>query len=213
VAGAPSAVRLETPLPARLVVLASGTGTTLQALLDASADPGYPARVVAVATDRAGVAALRRGEAAGVPTFVVPLAEFADRGAWDAAFADAVAAYRPDLVVCAGFMRILGPAFLARFAPRIVNTHPALLPAFPGAHAVRDALAYGVRVTGATVHLVDDGVDTGPVVAQEAVPVCADDDEATLHERVKAVERRLLPEAVARLTGGFTLDGRTVLVG
>ena len=127
--------------------------------------------------------------------------------------ADAVAAHDPDWVVCAGFMRILGPAFVSRFAGRIVNTHPALLPSFPGAHGVRDALAYGVKVTGCTVHLVDDGVDTGPVLAQAAVSVEPDDDEATLHERIKTVERGLLVETVSALAEhGCTLNGRKATI-
>lgn len=204
------------PLPARLVVLASGSGSVLQALLDApgpdAAGPGYPARVVAVGADRAGIEALRRAEAAEVATFVVPVADYPRRPEWDAALTDAVAGYQPDLVVCAGFMKILGPDFLERFTPRVINTHPALLPAFPGAHPVRDALAYGVALTGATVHCVDDSVDGGPVIAQVAVPVQPGDDEPTLHERIKTVERRLLVDTVARLAGGFRLDGRKVVL-
>ena len=196
-------------MPARLVVLASGHGSTLQALLDAAAQPDYPARVVAVGSDKPGARALLRAAQAQVPGFAVPLAAGADRAQWDAELADAVAAHAPDLVVCAGFMRILGPAFLGRFP--VLNTHPALLPAFPGAHAVRDALAYGVKVTGVTVHLVDEGVDTGPVVAQAAVPVLPGDDEQTLHARIQDVEQPLYVEAVARLArGGWTVEGRTV---
>ena len=197
----------------RLVVLVSGSGTNLQALLDAAADPGFPAEVVAVGADTSGIAGLDRAAAAGLPSFVVPIADHADRAAWDVALADAVAAHEPDWVVCAGFMRILGPAFVSRFAGRIVNTHPALLPSFPGAHGVRDALAYGVKVTGCTVHLVDDGVDTGPVLAQAAVSVEPDDDEATLHERIKTVERGLLVETVSALAEhGCTLNGRKATI-
>ena len=196
-------------MPARLVVLASGQGSTLQALLDAAASPGYPARVVAVGSDRPGARALVRAAQAQVPGFAVPLAGGADRAQWDEELADAVAVHAPDLVVCAGFMRLLGPAFLGRF--RVLNTHPALLPSFPGAHAVRDALAYGVKITGVTVHLVDEGVDTGPVVAQAAVPVLPGDDEQTLHARIQDVEQPLYVEAVARLArGGWTVEGRTV---
>lgn len=196
----------------RLVVLVSGTGTTLQALLDAADDPAYPAGVVAVGSDRVGAQGLKRAEAAGIPTFVVALADAPDRAAWDERLAAAVSSYRPDLVVSAGFMRILGPA--TRAAAPILNTHPALLPAFPGAHAVRDALAYGVKVTGCTVHLVDEGVDTGPVVAQAAVPVEDGDDEEGLHERIKQTERHLLVDVVGRLAReGWTVDGRTVRVG
>lgn len=194
---------------ARIVVLVSGSGTLLQALLDAE----LPAAVVAVGADRTGIAGLERAERAGVPTFAVRLREHADRAAWDAALTEAVAAHEPDLVVSAGFMKILGPAFLDRFGDRTVNTHPALLPAFPGAHAVADALAHGVKVTGSTVHLVDGGVDTGPVLAQEAVAVLPGDDEAALHERIKVVERRLLVDVVAAMArDGYTVDGRKVSI-
>ncbi|WP_189224317.1 phosphoribosylglycinamide formyltransferase [Saccharothrix coeruleofusca] len=208
-----AATTLRLPVPARVVVLVSGSGTLLQALLDAAADPGYPVEVVAVGADRDGIEGLARAERAGVPGFAVKLRDHADRAAWDAALAEAVAAHEPDLVVSAGFMKILGPAFLARFGGRMVNTHPALLPAFPGAHGVRDALAYGVKVTGATVHLVDGGVDTGPILAQEAVVVGPEDDVESLHERIKVVERRLLVEVVARLAReGCTVDGRKVSI-
>lgn len=188
-------------------MLASGAGTTLQALLSAVQEPGYGADVVAVGSDRLVCRALQRAADAAVPTFaVVP---GGDRAAWDVQLADEVGRHAPDLVVCAGFRRILGPAFLARF--RTVNTHPALLPSFPGAHAVRDALAYGVKVSGATVHLVDAGVDTGPVVAQAAVPVLAGDTEQTLHARIQDVEQPLYVDAVGRLARrGWTLEGRTV---
>jgi phosphoribosylglycinamide formyltransferase-1 len=208
-----AATTLRLPVPARVVVLVSGSGTLLQALLDAAAAPGYPVEVVAVGADRDGIAGLDRAGRAGVPAFSVKLRDHADRAAWDAALADAVDAHRPDLVVSAGFMKILGPAFLARFGGRMVNTHPALLPAFPGAHGVRDALDYGVKVTGATVHLVDGGVDTGPILAQEAVVVADDDDVESLHERIKVVERRLLVDVVARLAReGCTVDGRKVSI-
>jgi phosphoribosylglycinamide formyltransferase-1 len=193
----------------RLVVLVSGSGSNLQALLDAAEDPRYPAEVVAVGADVPHAYGLERAAGAGVTSFVVEPKAYADRAAWTAALADAVAAHEPDWVVCAGFMRILGPAFVQRFAGRIVNTHPALLPSFPGAHGVRDALAYGVKVTGCTVHLVDEGVDTGPVLAQAAVAVEPDDDEASLHERIKTVERELLVETVAALAArGCTVTGR-----
>ena len=192
-------------------MLASGSGSTLQALLDAADDPAYGARVVAVGSDKPEARALERARAAGVASFAVALADCPDRAAWNAALADAVAAHAPDLVVCAGFMRILSADFLARFPARVVNTHPALLPSFPGAHAVADALAYGVRVSGVTVHLVDEGVDTGPVVAQAAVPVHAGDDEAALQSRIQDVERPLYVEAVGRLARqGWTVEGRTV---
>lgn len=200
-------------MAARLVVLVSGTGTNLQALLDACRDPSYGARVVAVGADRVGAVGLDRARTAGVPAFVVPFEEYAVRVDWDVALSLAVADHEPDLVICAGFMRILGPPMLERFDGRVVNTHPALLPAFPGAHAVRDALAYGVKVTGASVHLVDSGVDTGPIVAQTPVVVRPDDDEDTLHERIKTVERTLLVHAVGRLArGGCSIEGRKVVL-
>ncbi|MEE1803995.1 phosphoribosylglycinamide formyltransferase [Streptomyces sp. NPDC101062] len=202
--------------PARLVVLVSGSGTNLQALLDAIGDDpeGFGARIVAVGADRGDIAGLERAERAGLPTFVHRVKEYGTREAWDAAFAEATAAYEPDLVVSAGFMKILGKEFLARFGGRCVNTHPALLPSFPGAHGVRDALAHGVKVTGCTVHFVDDGVDTGPIIAQGVVEVRDEDDEDALHERIKEVERRLLVEAVGTLARhGYRIEGRKVYVG
>jgi formyltetrahydrofolate-dependent phosphoribosylglycinamide formyltransferase len=172
-----------------------------------------PVRVVAVGADRSGIAGLERAERAGVPSFVVRLKDHADRAEWDRALTKAVAAYEPDLVVSAGFMKILGPEFLTTFGGRMINTHPALLPAFPGAHAVADAIAYGVRVTGATVHLVDAGVDTGPIVAQEAVSVVPGEDVDSLHERIKVVERRLLVDVIALLARqGYTVHGRKVSI-
>jgi phosphoribosylglycinamide formyltransferase 1 len=186
---------------ARVVVLLSGTGSLCSALLSATDDPGYPASVVAVGSDR-DAEGLEHARRRGIPTFTCRLRDHADRAAWDAALAAAIAEHRPDLVVSAGFMKIVGPAVLDAFGGRLVNTHPALLPAFPGAHAVRDALAAGVDVTGSTVHLVDAGVDTGPVLAQREVPVLPEDDEARLHERIKTVERELLVDTVARLVTG-----------
>lgn len=198
----------------RLVVLVSGTGSNLAALLAAHDDPAYGARVVGVVADRPGIAALDLARAAGVPTAVVALRDFDDRAAWDRALTEAVAVFSPQVVVTAGFMKLLGEAFLARFGGRIVNTHPALLPSFPGAHGVRDALAHGVKVTGCTVMVVDAGVDTGPIIAQAAVPVADDDDEATLHERIKQVERTLLVEWVGRIAReGMRVEGRRVVVG
>ena len=185
--------------PARVVVLLSGTGTLLQALLDACTDPGYGARVVAVGSDRPGVAGLDRAVAAGVPTFVHPLVPGSSRAAWDAGLRDLVAAHRPDLVVSAGFMKLVGPAFLEAFGGRTINTHPALLPAFPGMHGPRDALAHGVKVAGATVFLVDAGVDTGVILDQAAVRVEDDDTVASLHERIKVVERELLVSTTHQL--------------
>ncbi|WP_256557572.1 phosphoribosylglycinamide formyltransferase [Lentzea sp. HUAS12] len=200
---------LRLPTPARVVVLVSGSGTLMQALLDAD----LPIEVVAVGADRENIEGLKRAERAGVPHFAVKLRDHADRTAWDAALTEAVASYEPDLVVSAGFMKIIGERFLARFGGRMINTHPALLPSFPGAHAVRDALAYGVHVTGSTVHLVDAGVDTGPILAQEAVVVEPGDTEETLHERIKVVERRLLVETVGRLAReGCTVNGRKVSI-
>jgi len=194
-------------------VLVSGSGTLLQALLDAARDPGYPVEVVAVGADRDGIEGLARAERAGVPAFAVKLRDHADRAAWDTALTKAVAEHEPDLVVSAGFMKIIGDGFLARFGGRMLNTHPALLPAFPGAHPVRDAVDYGVHVTGATVHLVDAGVDTGPILAQEAVAVEPGDDADSLHERIKVVERRLLVDVVARLAReGCTVTGRKVSI-
>jgi phosphoribosylglycinamide formyltransferase-1 len=195
-----------------VVVLASGTGSLLASLLK-SAVGDYPARVVAVGTDRV-CAALDIAAAAAVPRYTIVLADYPDRNAWDAAIAEATAAHNPDLVVSAGFMKILGPELLSRFPGRVVNTHPALLPAFPGVHAVPDALAYGVRVTGCTVHLVDAGTDTGPILAQQAVPVLDDDDEATLHERIKVIERQLLVDVLEALaTRGVTWTGRKATIG
>lgn len=196
---------------ARLVVLVSGEGTNLQALLDACADEAYGVRVAAVGADRDDVRGLERAAVAGVPTFVVPLAPGDDRDAWNRTLADHVASYEPHLVVMAGFMKIVSPEFLKQFPDRVVNTHPALLPAFPGVDAVRQALAYGAKLTGVTVHLVDQGVDTGPVVAQAPVPVLDGDDEQSLHARIKLVERVLLVEAVGRMMrDGFDVDGRQV---
>lgn len=205
-------LRVPPSAPARLVVLASGTGSLLDALLEAAVGD-YPARVVAVGADRA-CRALEIAESAGLPTFQTRLADHPDRSAWDAALTEAVAAHQPDLVVSAGFMKILGPQFLSRYPGRVLNTHPALLPAFPGAHAVADALEHGVRVTGCTVHLVNAGVDTGPILAQQAVAVRDDDTEETLHERIKIVERTLLVDVLAALaTRGLTWNGRKAILG
>jgi phosphoribosylglycinamide formyltransferase 1 len=204
-------------MDARLVVLVSGAGTNLQALMDACADPGYGAAVVAVGSDRAGIAALDRAKASDtpIPTFTVKVKNFITRSAWDEALADACGQHHPDLIVCAGFMKLVGQAFLGRFSGRCLNTHPALLPSFPGMHGVRDALAYGVKVTGCTVFLVDEGVDAGPVLAQAPVNVYDDDDEATLHERIKVAERALLVDTVGRMArhGWSVNDDRKVRIG
>jgi phosphoribosylglycinamide formyltransferase 1 len=208
-----STFRVQLPVPARVVVLVSGSGTLLQALLDATVDPGYPAHVVAVGADRVGIEGLARAERAGVPTFVESVRAHPDRMAWNAALTATVVAHQPDLVVSAGFMKILGAAFLKEIGCPMINTHPALLPAFPGAHPVADTLAYGVKVTGATVHLVDDGVDTGPVLAQAAVEVRPGDTVDELHERIKIEERRLLVGTVAALArDGATVSGREVTI-
>ena len=200
--------------PLRVVVLVSGSGTNLQALLDATDDPAYGATVVAVGADRGGIEGLARAERAGVPTFWHRVADFDSRADWDARFTDDVAAYDPDLVVLAGFMKLFGAAYLARFGGRTLNTHPALSPSFPGMQGPADALAYGVKVTGCTLFVVDAGVDTGPIVAQVAVPVVEDDTAESLHERIKVEERRMLVDAVGRIAReGFTVDGRTVRFG
>jgi len=202
-------------MDARLVVLVSGAGTNLQALIDAAVDPGYGATVVAVGADRDGIAALDRAKDANIPTFTLKVGDFASRDAWDKALTAACAEHRPDLIVCAGFMKLLGKGFLAQFSGRCLNTHPALLPSFPGMHGVRDALDYGVKITGCTVFLVDEGVDAGPVLAQAAVPVQDDDDEATLHERIKVAERALLVGTVGRMAreGWSVSDDRKVRIG
>ena len=201
------------PAPARLVVLVSGSGSNLQALLDAAADPAYGAKVVAVGADRDGIAGLDRATAAGVPTFVDSVKAFPTRDAWDAALTGHVAEHKPDLVISAGFLKLVGKDFLAAFGDRYVNTHNALLPSFPGIHGPRDALAYGVKIAGATLFFVDAGVDTGPIIAQVSVPVLDDDTEETLTERIKEAERRQLVEYVGRLVReGWTITDRKVSI-
>ncbi|MFY9929140.1 MAG: phosphoribosylglycinamide formyltransferase [Streptosporangiaceae bacterium] len=203
-----------TQRPARLLVLVSGEGTNLQALIEACRDPGYGAQVVAVGADRTGINGLARAQKTGLETFTVRLADYPDREAWDQALTAACARYDPDLIVLAGFMKLVGKPFLDAFGGRCVNTHPALLPSFPGTHGVRDALAHGVKVTGCTVLIVDDGVDAGPIVAQASVPVADDDDEATLHERIKVAERELLVGTVGRMVrDGWSVQDRKVRVG
>jgi phosphoribosylglycinamide formyltransferase-1 len=195
-------------------VLVSGTGTNLHALLDACADRAYGAEVVAVGADRDGIEGLRRARHSGVPTFVHRVKDHASREDWDAALTASCVEHDPDLVVLAGFMKLTGPRFLARFGGRCVNTHPALSPSFPGMHGPADALAYGVKVTGATLFVVDEGVDTGPIVAQVAVPVEDDDDVASLHERIKVAERAMLVATVGRMAReGFTITDRKVRFG
>ena len=181
----------------RLVVLASGSGSTLQAVLDAAADPEFGGQVVAAGTDRPGCPAMARAAADGVPTFAVPLADYADRAQWNAALAEELAARRPDLVLLAGFMRVLDEATVSRF--EMINTHPSLLPSFPGGHAVSDALAHGVKITGVTVHRVDAGVDSGPILAQAAVPVLDGDTADTLRQRIQAAEKPLFLHTIRQL--------------
>jgi formyltetrahydrofolate-dependent phosphoribosylglycinamide formyltransferase len=198
---------------ARVVVLISGSGSNLQALLDACADPGYGAQVVAVGADRDGIAGLDRAAVSGVPVFVDAVKAYPSREDWDRALTAHVAEHKPDLVISAGFLKLVGPHFLAAFGDRYLNTHNALLPAFPGMHGPRDALAYGVKLAGATLFFVDAGVDTGPIIAQVAVPVLDDDDEETLTERIKEAERRQLVEQVGRLVrDGWTITGRKVSI-
>ena len=201
-------------MTSRLVVLVSGTGTNLQALIDACADPAYGAQVVAVGADRDGIEGLARADRAGIATFVKQVKDFTTREHWDRAMADSVAGFEPDLIVLAGFMKLVSDDFLARFEHRVVNTHPALSPSFPGMNGPADALAYGVKVTGATLFVVDGGVDTGPIVAQVAVPVLDDDSVETLHERIKTGERTMLVDTLGRMAReGWELDGRRVRIG
>lgn len=200
--------------PARVVVLVSGSGTNLQALIDASRDPAWGGRIVAVGADRDGIEGLARAERESIPTFVRRLDQATSREYWDRALADSVAAFEPDFVVLAGFMKLVGPKFLERFAGRVVNTHPALCPAFPGTSGPADALAYGVKVTGATLFVVDEGVDTGPIIAQCVVPVEDDDDVASLHERIKVAERQMLVDSVGRMAReGMSITSRKVKFG
>ena len=196
------------------MVLVSGSGTNLQALLDATADPAYGARVVAVGADRDGIEGLARAERAGVPTFVLRVKDFDSRQEWDAAMTRLVAEHEPDLVVLAGFMKLFGPAYLPVLGSRTVNTHPALSPSFPGMHGPADALAYGVKVTGCTLFVIDDGVDTGPIVDQVAVRVEDADTVESLHERIKTAERQMLVDAVGRMAReGFIINDRKVRIG
>jgi phosphoribosylglycinamide formyltransferase-1 len=201
--------------PARLVVLVSGEGTNLQALIDACQDPAYGAVIVAVGADRDGIRALDRAGDHQIGTFIRKLRDFATREEWDRALAAALQEHAPDLVVCAGFMKLLGQECLKAFGGRCVNTHPALLPSFPGMHGVREALDYGVKVTGCTVFIIDEGVDAGPIIAQQAVHVDDTDDEETLHERIKVAERSLLVDTVGRMAReGWIIEGsRKVRLG
>ena len=199
---------------ARIVVLISGAGSIMAALASACEDPEYRATIAAVIADRADAGGLAVAANAGIPTAIVSPGDFPDRATWDSAVARAAAAFKPDLVVCAGFMRLLGDPVLRAFPGHIVNTHPALLPAFPGAHAVREALAAGVKVTGCTVMIVDEGVDTGPILAQRAVVVREDDTEASLHERIKTAERELVVDTIGTMVrSGWTIEGKIARVG
>lgn len=200
--------------PVPVVVLVSGSGTLLQALLDAAQDPAYGVRVAAVGADRSGIEGLARAERAGVPTFVCRVKDYPDRAAWDAALTEQVAAYEPALVISAGFLKLVGERFLTEFGGRYLNSHNALLPSFPGIHGPRDALQYGVKVSGATLFVVDAGVDTGAIVAQCVVPVQDDDTVESLTERIKEAERPQLVEWVGRMAReGFAVDGRRVRIG
>ena len=198
----------------RLVVLVSGAGTNLQALIDACADPAYGAQVVAVGADRDDIEGLARADRAGIPTFVKKVSQFSSREHWDRAMATSVAGFEPDLIVLAGFMKLVSDDFLTRFENRVVNTHPALSPSFPGMHGPADALAYAVKVTGATLFIVDGGVDTGPIIAQTVVPVIDDDTVESLHERIKLAERTMLVDTIGLMArDGWELDGRRVRLG
>lgn len=200
-------------MTARLVVLVSGIGTNLQALLDACADPAYGAQIVAVGADRPGIEGLMRAEKADVSTFVRSVKSFATRSEWDASLTAAIEPFEPDLVISAGFLKLVGADFLDAFGDRYINTHNALLPSFPGIHGPREAFAYGVKIAGATLFFVDGGIDTGPIIAQVSVPVEDDDTEETLTERIKDAERRQLVDVVGRMVrGGWTINGRKVTI-
>jgi phosphoribosylglycinamide formyltransferase-1 len=199
--------------PLRVAVLISGGGSNLQALITAQQDPAYGAELVVVGSDRASAGGLQLARDAGIPTFVESVRSHPDRAAWDTALTARLTVHRPDLVVSAGFLKLVGPTFLTEFGGRYLNTHNALLPSFPGMHGPADALEYGVKISGATLFFVDAGVDTGPILAQVAVPVCDDDDVDTLTERIKVAERRQLVDQVGRLAReGWTIQGRKVSI-
>ena len=188
-----------------VVVLISGGGSNLRALLEASQDAEFPARVIAIGADR-DATGFEHAEQFGIPTFSVALSNFDDRDEWGDEILTQIQAWNPDLVVLSGFMKLLPPRVISALSPRLINTHPAYLPEFPGAHGVRDALAAGVTQTGASVIVVDNGVDTGPIVSQERIPVLPGDTESTLHERIKPVERRLLVQTVLDIANGLDLE-------
>jgi phosphoribosylglycinamide formyltransferase-1 len=205
--------RAEGDGPLRIVVLISGGGSNLAALLKACGAADYPVQIVAVGADRPDAGGLELAAAQGIPTFVERVGDYAERAAWDRALTDRCVAFEPDIVVSAGFLKLVGPTFLAAFAGRYLNTHNSLLPSFAGMHGPADALAYGVKIAGATLFVVDDGVDTGPIIAQVAVPVQPDDDVATLTERIKVAERAQLVDAIGRMARqGWTISGRTVSI-
>jgi phosphoribosylglycinamide formyltransferase-1 len=189
----------------------SGGGSNLQALIDASADPGYGAEIVVVISDRPGVRGLERAAEAGLPNVVVDWTEHGDRGSFTRSVADVAVAHGAEALILAGFMRILAPDAIRRFPHRIINTHPALLPAFPGAHAIPEALAHGVKLSGVTIHFVDEEVDHGPIIFQEAVRVRDDETEASLQARIQEIEHRAYPEVVDAFARGLVkVDGRSV---
>lgn len=195
--------------PARIVVMVSGAGSNMQALLDASRDPAFGAQIVAVGADRDGTRGLEIAREAGIPTFVEKLGDYPTREVWDRALTTAVTTFSPDLVVLAGFLKLVGPEFLGAFPGRVINTHNALLPSFPGIHGPADALAYGVKIAGASLFIVDPGVDTGAILAQVTCPVLDDDDEDCLLDRIKSVERDQLVDVVGAMARqGWWMDGR-----
>lgn len=195
------------------MALASGTGTIFQAVIDAAFESDYPAEIVALVTDQPRCGAVGRARGAGIPVEVVEPAAFADKAQWDAELTERVRSYEPQWLLSLGFMRLFGPQLLAAFPQRVLNTHPSLLPAFPGVHPVADAVAYGVKVSGCTVHVVDEGVDTGPVIAQRSVPVAPEDTPDELHDRIKTVERQLIVEVIDKVaTHGLAINGRKAII-
>lgn len=200
-------------MPTKITVLISGTGSNLKAIQSSIERGQCDATIVAVIADRRKAAGLEFAREAGLETAVLRPRDFPDRDAWNAALLETVASFNPDIVVLAGFMRIVGPAFVQRFAGRVLNVHPALLPAFPGTDGPAQALAAKVRVTGCTVHVVDEGVDTGPIVAQAVVRVLQDDDAESLHKRIQTAEHVLLPHVIASVARGTIVLGKQPLVG